>query len=115
SAMVFSDGVFFDPADRVFKLWYMAGYQQQTALAISHDGVAWERPSFDVVRGTNIVSKAPRDSNTVWLDLNAGDARERYKMASYDLGPKALRLHLSHDGIHWRESALSGRCGDRRP
>ena len=113
TAMPFSDGVFFDPADRLFKLWYMAGYQQHTALAVSHDGVAWERPSFDVVRGTNIVSKAARDSSTVWLDLGATDPRERYKMAAYDLGPKALRLHLSHDGIHWRESGLSGRCGDR--
>ncbi len=113
TAMVFSDGVFFDPADRLFKLWYMAGYQQHTALAFSHDGIAWERPQLDVVRGTNIVSSAPRDSNTVWLDLGARDARERYKMASYELGPKALRLRLSHDGIHWREAGLSGRCGDR--
>ena len=113
TAMVFSDGVFFDPADRLFKLWYMAGYQQYTAIAFSHDGIAWERPQLDVVRGTNIVSGAPRDSNTVWLDLGARDARERYKMASYQLGPKALRLRLSHDGIHWREAGLSGRCGDR--
>ena len=35
AAMVFSDGVFFDPADRLFKMWYMAGYQQHTALATS--------------------------------------------------------------------------------
>jgi hypothetical protein len=113
TAMVFSDGVFFDPADRVFKLWYMAGYQQQTAIAVSHDGVAWDRPRLDVVAGTNIVSTAPRDSNTVWLDLNAGDARERYKMAGYELGAKALRFQISHDGIHWRASGLSGHCGDR--
>lgn len=113
AAMVFSDGVFFDPADRLFKMWYMAGYQQQTALATSRDGVAWERPQLDVVRGTNIVSKTPRDSNTVWLDLHARDARERYKMAGYDLGPKALRFHVSHDGVHWRETGMSGRCGDR--
>src|SRR4029453_4439189 len=85
TAMVFSDGVFFDPADRLFKLWYMAGYQQHTAIAFSHDGITWERPLLDVVRGTNIVSGPPRDSNTVWLDLGARDARERYKMASYDL------------------------------
>ena len=50
SAMTFSDGVFFDPADRVYKMWYMAGYQQDTALAISSDGVTWQR-----ARGTYLV------------------------------------------------------------
>jgi len=32
AAMVFSDGVFFDPRDRLFKMWYMAGYGAATAL-----------------------------------------------------------------------------------
>jgi hypothetical protein len=113
SAMVFSDGVFFDPADKVFKMWYMGGYQQHTALAISRDGLAWERPPLDVVRGTNIVSKQGRDSNTVWLDLEARDPRERFKMAGYDLALKALRLHASADGVHWREVGVTGPCGDR--
>ncbi len=113
SAMVFSDGVFYDPAEKLFKMWYMAGYQQHTALALSHDGITWDRPRFDVVRGTNIVSRQPRDSNTVWLDLDAADPAERYKMGSYDLGLKAMRLQLSRDGVHWREAGLSGPCGDR--
>lgn len=113
SAMVFSDGVFFDPADRVFKMWYMGGYQQHTALALSHDGLSWERPRLDVVPGTNIVSSQPRDSNTVWIDLEARDPAERFKMAAYDLELKALRLQVSRDGVHWRQVGISGRCGDR--
>ena len=113
SAMTFSDGVFFDPAERVYKMWYMAGYQQDTALAISSDGVKWQRPALDVVRGTNIVSTQKRDSNTVWLDLDARDPNARYKMAGYDLGIKALRLHLSRDGVHWQPAGVSGPCGDR--
>lgn len=113
SAMVFSDGVFFDPADRLFKMWYMGGYQQHTALALSHDGINWERPRLDVVPGTNIVSSLHRDSNTVWLDLEARDPAERFKMAAYDLELKALRLQVSRDGVHWREVGISGRCGDR--
>ena len=113
SAMVFSDGVFFDPADRLFKMWYMAGYQQHTALATSRDGVRWDRPALDVVPGTNIVSSQPRDSNTVWLDLEAANPAERFKMAGYDLKTKTLRLHLSRDGVHWREVGQSGPCGDR--
>jgi hypothetical protein len=109
SAMPFSDGVFYDPAERVFKMWYMAGYQQQTALAISNDGVTWQRPTFDVVRGTNIVSPEPRDSSTVWMDADA----RRFYMAAYDLGLKALRLRTSSDGVHWQPLQNSGPCGDR--
>lgn len=113
AAMPFSDGVFFDPADRLYKMWYMAGYQQDTALALSSDGVKWQRPSLDVVRGTNIVSQQKRDSNTVWLDLETRDPNARYKMAGYDLGIKALRLQTSRDGVHWRPAGVTGPCGDR--
>ena len=82
TAMVFSDGVFFDPKDRVFKMWYMAGYGGKTCLALSPDGIKWEKPSLDVVRkGTNLVHAAARDSNTVWLDQFTSDAAQRYKMA----------------------------------
>jgi len=30
AAMVFSDGVLFDPSDRLFKMWYMGGYRSNT-------------------------------------------------------------------------------------
>ena len=99
SAMLFSDGVFYDPADRLFKMWYMAGYQQHTALAMSRDGLSWERPSLDVVPGTNIVSTQARDSNTVWLDLDAANPGERFKMAGYDLareGAAPSRVRRRH-------------------
>ena len=112
SAMVFSDGVFYDPQDRLFKMWYMAGYQDKTALAVSRDGLTWERPAFDIERGTNIVSIDRRDSNTIWLDA-AADARSRFKMAAYDLGLKAMRLSESADGVRWRKAGVSGPCGDR--
>jgi hypothetical protein len=112
TAMVFSDGVFYDPKDELFKMWYMAGYQEHTALAVSRDGISWTRPSLPVVPGTNIVFNSRRDSSTVWLD-HEGPAGERYKMAVYDLGLKAFRLHLSADGVRWREVGQSGTCGDR--
>ena len=99
AAMVFSDGVFYDPKDRLFKMWYMAGYGGVTCLATSPDGIAWTRPSLDVVPGTNIVSKALRDSSTVWLDLRERDPKRRYKMSLFnDLG---LELYTSPDGVHW--------------
>jgi len=112
SAMVFSDGVFFDPKDRVFKMWYMAGYGGSTCLALSPDGIKWEKPSLDAIRkGTNLVHLHPRDSNTVWLDQFAADSAQRYKMAYWH--DHRLVLAISPDGIHWTEIGDSGRAGDR--
>ena len=114
AAMVFSDGAFFDPADRLFKMWYMAGYQQHTALATSTDGIAWARKNANVIPGTNIVRKHRRDSSTVWLDLNARDRSERFKMAWTAMeGSGLLHLSTSPDGIHWTDRADAGPAGDR--
>ena len=111
AAMVFSDGVFFDPRERRFKMWYMGGYGGSTCLATSHDGITWEKPTFDVVAGTNIVDRRPRDSTTVWLDVSEKNAAARYKMSVwYD---HALVLLTSPDGIHWKEVGQTGRAGDR--
>jgi hypothetical protein len=112
SAMVFSDGVFFDPKDRIFKMWYLAGYGASTCLALSHDGITWEKPSFDAVqKGTNMVHKHPRDSSTVWLDQFAVDPAQRYKMAYWH--DHQLMLVTSPDGIHWTERGKTGQTGDR--
>ena len=111
SAMVFSDGVFFDPKDRLFKLWYLAGYGASTCLALSRDGVTWEKPVLDVVKGTNIVHNSPRDSSTVWLDHFAADPAERFKMAYWH--DHALIVARSPDGIHWTTIGETGRAGDR--
>jgi hypothetical protein len=111
TAMVFSDGVFFDPADRIFKMWYMGGYSQNVCYAFSHDGIEWQKPSLDVVPGTNITFPGFRDSSTVWLDLAERNPAHRYKLANwYD---HALDLHVSADGIHWQPAGRTGRTGDR--
>jgi hypothetical protein len=111
AAMVFSDGVFFDPRDRVFKMWYMGGYGVSTCLATSEDGLTWNKPPLDVVPDTNIVDVRKRDSTTVWLDLLERNPRARYKMSAwYD---HRLVLLESADGIHWSEVGLTGRAGDR--
>lgn len=114
SAMPFSDGVFFDPADRQFKMWYMGGYLMHTCLAMSDDGIKWRRPSFDVSTSfpkSNIVMRSGRDSGTVWLDLVTKNAAERYKMALFH--EKALSLHVSPDGVHWHGLGETGIANDR--
>jgi hypothetical protein len=111
TAMVFSDGVFYDPDERLFKMWYMAGYQQQTCYATSVDGIDWEKPRLDVVPATNIVNRLPRDSNVVWLDRGARKSDERYKMAGHF--DDRLHLFTSADGVHWTKRGESGVTGDR--
>jgi hypothetical protein len=115
-ALVFSDGVWYDPKDRLFKMWYMGGYAASTCYASSKDGVQWEKPELDVRPATNIVQPDPRDSTTVWLDLEEKDPRRRYKLfrSHSEAGRWGLSLHFSADGIHWGERALrTGPNGDR--
>ena len=113
-AAPFSDGVFYDSKDNLFKMWYMAGWFDGTGLATSTDGIHWERPKFDVVPGTNLVI-APRedfrrDGVSVWIDHDTQDPAERYKMYYYaregkigaKLNPVGGFLLKSPDGIHWK-------------
>ena len=84
NAMVYSDGVWYDPQDKIFKMWYQGNYYpRETCYATSEDGIHWDKPILDVVDGTNIVMPTDgdrRDSNTLWLDLNEEDPQRRYKM-----------------------------------
>jgi hypothetical protein len=110
-AMPFSDGVWYDFQDRLFKMWYYAGHGGgATCYAISKDGIHWEKPELDVVPGTNIVYKGSRDSGTVWLDDNAPRPEERFKMALY---AGTFLLFRSPDGIHWTKVSEGGKTGDR--
>jgi len=116
SAMVFSDGVWFDPKDGTFKMWYMGGYLASTCYATSKDGIRWKKPSLDVRSGTNIVHTSIRDSSTVWLDLEEKDPRRRYKLFVHAVpgDPAPTSIYFSSDGIHWGNAvAESGICGDR--
>lgn len=110
-AMVFSGGVWYDPRDARFKMWYMSGYVAGTGYATSQDGIHWEKPELDVFPGTNLIQKGWRDSATVWLDHHTADPAQRFKMAWYVDG--RLSLSTSPDGIHWTEPLRSGPTGDR--
>ncbi len=119
-ACPFSDGVFFDPQDKLFKIWYHAGWFDGTAYAVSRDGLHWTRPELDVVPGTNRVV-APRedfrrDGVSVWIDQQTARPDQRYKMFLYARSkgthPAGGRLLTSADGVHWTERTLTGPLGD---
>ena len=112
TAAPFSDGCFYDPQDQLFKMWYMAGWFRGTALATSADGIHWERPQLDVVPGTNLVlpKKDTRDGVSFWIDHEARDPAERFKMYRFErAGTLGGALHP--DQPRWRplEFARPGR------
>ncbi|MBN2129094.1 MAG: hypothetical protein JW741_06335, partial [Sedimentisphaerales bacterium] len=127
AAAPFSDGVFYDPGDKLFKMWYMGGYIASTCLATSRDGIHWDKPSFDVRPGTNETLSHRqgdpasggryRDSSTVWLDWDDPDPQQRFKMFATTAIPHrwSLALHCSADGIHWSQprAVSRTRIGDR--
>jgi lysophospholipase L1-like esterase len=118
AAMVFSDGVWWEPSLQRFGMWYMGGLFSSTCYAQSADGVHWEKPALDVDPGTGVVLKGARDSSTVWLDHDERDPQRRYKMLTAAVHPEKKFWHLvlrtSPDGIHWSGPlARSPRCGDR--
>jgi hypothetical protein len=127
AAAPFSDGVFYDPKDKLFKMWYVGGYIASTCLATSRDGIHWDKPPFDVRPGTNEVLShrgvepasggRHRDSSTVWLDQGDPDPQRRFKMFVTTPVPTrwSLALRYSGDGIHWSEPAAvsAGTIGDR--
>lgn len=132
-ACPFQDGVFYDPVRKEFRLYYQAGWYEGTALAVSQDGIVWERPDWGVVPGTNLILPDTfplmRDGVGVWLDHDAREESERYKMFVYyrDVPERSMPyamiqmprtlpqfgvVYTSPDGIHWRERGRTGPCGD---
>jgi len=110
-AIPFSDGVWYDPQDGTFKMWYYAGHGgAATCYATSKDGIRWEKPALDVESGTNIVLRTARDSGTVWLDPKPRELGERFKMALYH---GTFMLYRSPDGVHWTKVSAGGKTGDR--
>jgi hypothetical protein len=83
-------GIFFDPAEQVFKLFYTAGWRGGLALATSRDMIRWTRPELGMAGGNLILPAGVKwnggpvitsagSDNSVWLDLGATNPAERLK------------------------------------
>lgn len=110
-AMPFSGGVFWDPAEQLFKMWYMAGYGYNAALAVSRDGLKWQRPELGHRGKTNLIDIPNNELHGVWLDLDEKDPARRYKMVWHRSGDYSAAA--SADGIYWKPLGKLGRSGDR--
>ena len=113
-------GLWYDEQDACFKMWYMASYVGAMAYATSDDGLHWRRPTLDVVPGTNLILPPTirPDSGTVWLDRDADDPSQRFKMQIREVnspgkGHFPALMFTSADGIHWAEPVQTGPMHDR--
>lgn len=119
-------GVFYDPQDQLFKMWYTAGWRGGLAIATSLNAIDWSRPAVSPT-GDNVVFAAPIDpvpgeavirtdihagwDNSVWLDLTAKNAGERVKLMAERRG-YTHTLHVSEDGKSWGHGLSTGKAGD---
>ncbi|MBM3888295.1 MAG: hypothetical protein FJ388_04120, partial [Verrucomicrobia bacterium] len=116
-------GVFFDPRDGVFKMFYTAGWRGGLAMATSKDLVHWTRPELGFPPGGNLLLARGKDAggdNCVWLDLNAKNPAERIKFLTCWMHvPKEQRppgfnhsLQVSGDGKTWSDAVPTDRAAD---
>lgn len=120
-AVLFDGGVWFDPKNQLFKMWYAGGFRDGICYATSKDGLHWDRPQLDVSPGENRVLPYHKgwqlSGFSVALDQFTSDPAQRFKMLAYhrykgrfpgdkgDSNPSA-KMYVSADGIHWGEPQM---------
>ena len=133
-----SGGIWWDSSAGHYKMWYEAGWLKHLALAVSEDGIHWERPDLGIVPGTNLLlnpdeqicvlcpdgstqrlsAKTFRiDSISIWPDPVGRDGvrwRGFFRRPSPpgSLYDSAL-IACSRDGIHWESFRYTTPVGDR--
>jgi hypothetical protein len=104
-------GVFFDPEEQLFKMFYAAGMRGPLAMATSSDLIHWTRP--DLTERGNVVIDRSVDDHAVWLDFREGHANERVKYMECHRGSHphsgSQFLYTSADGLQWSEGISAGR------
>ncbi len=109
-------GIWWDPEDRLFKLWYEAGWINTICYATSSNGVDWVRPVLNVHGENNQVLPPDLlpDSWSVVPDFDHPDRSQRWKMFLRGPGMDLPGYVLtSPDGIHWDNRRLTGKSLDR--
>ncbi len=75
-------GVFYDPADSLFKMFYTAGWRGPLAMATSPDLKIWTRRGELLPEGAawgDGAGKTAGTDNALWFDIHATDPKERIK------------------------------------
>jgi len=108
-------GVWWEPGEQLFKMWYEAGWIHTICYATSTDGLKWERPALDIEPGTNRVlpPQYKCDSWNVVPDYTGKDPAQRFKMFVMPGGYGEAMAFVSSDGVHWSGPVMTGPTGDR--
>lgn len=108
-------GLWWDSHAKIFRLWYEAGWCREICYAWSKDGIRWERPSLDIVAGSNrLLPNQKVDSWSVFPEPNPKDGQTRWNLYIMP-GGESLPGHAytSTDGIHWVDRGETSLAGDR--
>ena len=122
-------GVFYDPEESHFKLFYTAGWRGGLAMATSKDLIHWTRPDLGKGNGNQLLpadtawhgplSPVAGGDNAVWFDIDETDASQKIKyMACWTHAPKDKQpegfthsLQVS-DGTNWSRAIRTGIAAD---
>jgi hypothetical protein len=106
-------GVFYNPSQKHFEMFYTANWRGGLALATSKDLIHWDRPQLGIYED-NLILPPGREfagiDNALWLDLSAKDPAQRYK-AIIQRGSNHT-LHTSPNGLVWSQGIDMGKAGD---
>ncbi len=123
-------GVFFDPSEKLFKMFYTAGWRGPLAMTTSPEMKTWTRPDLGLHGGNVLLpegaawgtgeSPTAGTDNALWYDIHATDPKERIKyLACWSHVPSEQRVRgLTHslqvsDGVTWSEPvACNAPAGD---
>lgn len=111
-------GVFYEPKEKLFKMFYTAGWRGPLALATSPDLKTWTRPELGLHGGNLLLPEGAAwgkgegttagTDNALWYDIEASDPKERFKyLTCWMHVPKEQRMPgLTHslqvsDGVTW--------------
>ena len=124
-----SGGVWYDEEENLFKMWYEASWLKHMAYATSKDGINWNRPKLDIVKGTNIIldydgfelekgfsglDYLRPDSTTVVIDYDTKNKNEKYKLFLRNPeGVTPALIATSKDGIHFENFKTTPPLEDR--
>ncbi|MBV9746010.1 MAG: hypothetical protein JO099_19795, partial [Acidobacteriia bacterium] len=100
-AAPFSDGVWYDPADQLFKMWFFCGGgPSKICYAYSADGKNWTRPSIPDAFVPN-TDEVLENGLVVWMDLQDPNPAHKFKAFTVGSVPGTVIPYFSADGIHW--------------
>jgi len=96
----------YDPADRLFKMWYFTG-EVRSCYAVSSDGVRWEKPPLGLVECDGSKDNNLVDGKVFYIvagddDFSPLGPDHRYQTIAY-AGDKGLIVQSSADGVKWTD------------